>query len=117
LVRTRRRPGTGWWHATVGRPDIRTVRNSEPLTKLVQAKRIRERHAIEPRLSCLVRIEDLVKDPRGDKNAEQRMLIRNSDQYHEDQYMDQRFDELAVVHGAHSGNKSENESQAGIRTF
>src|SRR5262249_47071196 len=90
-------------------------RNTQPLPQLIQAKWIGQWQSFPAGLRRLVRVEDLIKNPGSDKNPEQSVLIRNADQHHKDQDMDQRLDELAVVHRPHARYESEQECQSRIR--
>jgi hypothetical protein len=72
--------------------------------------------AIEPCLGGVIGIEDLVKDPAEEQYAENGAAMRQTDENREDEDMGKSFGKLAVVHRAHSGNKSEQAGQHGIRT-
>ena len=87
----------------------------EPVAHLVQAQRIGQRRPVAPRDCRVVGLKRLVKDPRGNEEAEDPVVIGKIHQHREDHYVDQPFEKLAVVHGAHAGYQSQHRGCRGIR--
>ena len=94
--------GGGWSHA-------------QPGPQIVEAEWIGQGQSVAPRFGRLGGVKDLVKDPGGDQQAEDKALVGEADEHREDEHVGQRLDELAVVHGAYPGNKAQQAGQHGMR--
>ena len=81
--------------------------NIQPVAYFIQTERIGKRLSIAPRNRGVIGLEGLVKNPCGNKDAEDAVVVGDADQYREDYDVEQTLEELAVVHGADAGDKSQ----------
>ena len=88
--------------------------HAQPGAEIIEPERIGQRQSIAPRLGRLGGVKDLIEDPRGDQQAEDKALIGKADEHGKNEHVGQRLDELPVVHGAHAGNETQEAGQDGM---
>ena len=80
----------------------------EPVAYFVEAERIGQRLAVAKRSSRVVGLKRLVENPSADEDSKDSVILRDAYQHREDDYMDESFEELAVIHRANAGDKAQN---------
>ena len=89
---------------------------ADAISQLIQSKRIRQRQSVTASLRRLVRVENLVENPETNQQPKEPETVHHPHQDHEHQNVHNGLDVLAVVHGAHSGDKPQQRRGSWIGT-
>ena len=89
-------------------------RHAQANAQIVEAEGIRKRQTVAARLGSLGGVKHLVEHPRGDQQTKDEAFVGQADEHGKDEHVGQRFHELAVIHGAHPRNETEQAGQQGM---
>jgi hypothetical protein len=87
---------------------------AEPVAQIIESEGVRQRGSVTAGPGGLIGLEDLVKDPSGDEEAKDAVLIHKTDENREDDQVDDSLGVLPVVHRSHTRDKAKQSRQAGV---